>query len=183
MTRPTARRIAAFMLGVLMMPGPGFATTVAASAQLAPSSVNLVAWPRMSARDFGCYMEKTFGHRDKRFNCAMKRYSNQGDPCKNTRAYYEGPTFPDSLAARVHPLATHVELSWEHGELQQVSVTLRGTFAEPIARRAFGLPDAQAASLPVNVMSTDIQQPGKGFTDVSLTGFDHMGAGDVDCGG
>ena len=174
----------------------------ALGADLAPASVNVLVWPRMSSSEFDCYMEKTLGHRDKRFNCALKGYKNQGDPCNKTDAYVEGPAFPASLAARIHPLATQVQLSWEHGELQQVTLLLKGTFSEVEVRNAFKLPraegymlsEAEQWSLPGNIMNFDVQyesvdsSPGKrpgdrssGLTSVMLTGFDHMGAGDVDC--
>lgn len=165
-------------------------THQALAADLPPASVDVLAWPRLSSSAFGCYLEKTLGHRDKRFNCALKGYENQGDPCTNAAAYAEGPEFPARLAARVHPLAKDVELSWEHGELQQVTLVLKGTFNEVEVRRAFKLPRAEAYSLseaeqgalPENIMDTSVQaDPSNGLTLVMLTGFDHMGAGDVDC--
>ncbi len=168
-----------------------------------PPNVNVLAWPRMSSSEFGCYMEQTLGHQDKRFNCSLKNYENQGDPCTNTDAYYEGPILPANLATRVHPLAREIELSWEHGELQQVTVTLEGTLSEAEVRNAFELPLATnhpspetAQRLPENVMDAQVEyplepinsSPGKlpgtpspGLTSIVLTGFDHMGAGDVDC--
>lgn len=168
-----------------------------------PPGVNVLAWPRMPSSEFGCYMEKTLGHRDKRFNCSLKRYRNQGDPCKNPDTYNEGPLFPASLAARIHPLATQVQLNWEHGELQQVTVTLKGTLNEVQLRKAFELPRAGDASpeaeqqlLPKNIMDAHIEHslepsnssleihpsdPSLGLTSVTLVGFEHMGAGDVDC--
>lgn len=159
-------------------------------ADLPPASVDVLAWPRMSSSEFGCYMEKTLGHRDQRFNCALKGYENQGDPCTNTDAYEEGPIFPVSLAARIHPLAKDVQLSWEHGELQQVTIVLKGTLDEVEVRNAFKLPRAEAfklseaeqGALPGNIMDSSVQgDPSTGLTSVMLTGFDHMGAGDVDC--
>lgn len=165
-------------------------THQALAADLPPASVDVLAWPRLSSSVFGCYMEKTLGHRDPRFNCALKGYDNQGDPCTNPTAYEEGPDFPARLAARVHPLAKDVELSWEHGELQQVTIVLQGMFDEVEVRKAFKLPRAEAytlteaeqGALPENIMDTSVQaDPSNGLTSVTLTGFDHMGAGDVDC--
>jgi len=174
----------------------------ALGADLAPPDINVLAWPRMSSSEFGCYMEKTLGHRDKRFNCALKGYENQGDPCNNPDAYEEGPDFPASLAARIHPLATQVQLNWEHGELQQVTIMLKGILNEVEVRKAFKLPategcklsETERRSLPANIMDTNVQfetinsslgknpaDSSQGLTSVVLTGFDHMGAGDVDC--
>lgn len=169
-------------------------------------TVDVRAWPRMTSPTFGCYVETTFGYRDKSFNCALKKYRNTGDACKNTTAYYEGPAFPDRLAASVHPLATKVELDWEQGRLQMVTVTLKGTWNEADVRKAFGLPRAEGSKLteaelrsePGNLMDTSVQysssaldeslakrasNPARGTTAVMLYGFDHMGGGDVDCGG
>lgn len=169
-------------------------------------TVDVRAWPRMTSPTFGCYVETTFGYRDKRFNCALKKYRNTGDACRNTKAYYEGPAFPDRLAASVHPLATKVELDWEQGRLQMVTVTLKGTWNEADVRKAFGLPRAEGSKLteaelrsePGNLMDTSVQypssaldeslakrasNPARGTTAVMLYGFDHMGGGDVDCGG
>ncbi|WP_423763014.1 hypothetical protein [Burkholderia sp. NLJ2] len=177
----------------------------ASDAGLARPAVDIRAWPRMTSPKFGCYVETTFDYRDKRFNCTLKKYRNAGDACKNTKAYYEGPAFPDRLAARVHPLATKVELDWEHGDLQMVTVTLKGTWNEADVRKAFGLPRAEGRKLteaelrkqPDNLMDTSIQYPSSptdnslgrrpsdpahGTTAVMLYGFDHMGAGDVECG-
>ena len=166
--------------------------TKASGTELAPASINVLTWPRMSVSDFGCFMEKNLDNRDKRFNCALKGYKNKRDACSNTRAYDEGPAFPKALAAKVHPFATDVELHWEHGDLQQVVITLKGTFSEQEARRAFRLPVASAykldaahihADVPENVIDTDVQHPGGDQTVVMITGFDHMGAGDVGCSG
>jgi hypothetical protein len=146
--------------------------------------VNIMSWPRMNAASFRCYMERTIGYRDKRFNCSLTHYRNAGDPCKNTDAYYEGPVFPNAFATKIHPLASDVVLSWEHGELQDVSITLDGTFSDQAVRKAFTLPPAQGNAYPTfNVMRVDIDHSHPGKTVLSLTGFDHQGAGDVDCGG
>ena len=174
-------------------------------AALPKPTVDIRAWPRMPSPAFGCTLEKTFDYRDKRFNCMLKKYRNTGDACRNTTAYYEGPAFPDRLAARVHPLATKVDLDWEHGDLQMVTVMLKGTWNEADVRKAFGLPRAEGRKLteaelrkqPANLMDTSIQYPSSpvddglgrrpsdpahGTTAVMLYGFDHMGAGDVECG-
>ncbi|MBE2969135.1 hypothetical protein IMT09_13610 [Burkholderia cepacia] len=195
------------VLAVLVAAVPLLAAANPSSGTPLPkSSVDVRAWPRMASPKFGCYVETTFGYRDKRFNCALKKYRNTGDACGNTKAYYEGPVFPDRLAASVHPLATKVELDWEHGDLQMVTVTLKGTWNEADVRKAFGLPraearqltDAELRSAPGNLMDTSVQypsspldeslakrpsNPARGTTAVMLYGFDHMGAGDADCGG
>jgi hypothetical protein len=195
------------VLAVLVTAVPLLAAANPSSGTPLPKpTVDVRAWPRMTSPKFGCYVETTFGYRDKRFNCALKKYRNTGDACKNTTAYYEGPAFPDRLAASVHPLATKVELDWEQGRLQMVTVTLKGTWNEADVRKAFGLPRAEGSKLteaelrtePGNLMDTSVQYPSapldqslakrpstpaRGTTAVMLYGFDHMGGGDVDCGG
>ncbi|HGL6715524.1 hypothetical protein NTJ56_27005 [Burkholderia contaminans] len=195
------------VLAVLVAAVPLLAAANPSSGTPVPKpTVDVRAWPRMTSPTFGCYVETTFGYRDKRFNCALKKYRNTGDACKNTKAYYEGPAFPDRLAASVHPLATKVELDWEQGRLQMVTVTLKGTWNEADVRKAFGLPRAEGSKLteaelrsgPGNLMDTSVQypssaldeslakrasNPARGTTAVMLYGFDHMGGGDVDCGG
>ncbi|CAB3968690.1 hypothetical protein BCO9919_03373 [Burkholderia cenocepacia] len=195
------------VLAVLVAAVPLLAAANPSSGTLLPKpTADIRALPRMTSPKFGCYVETSFGYRDKRFNCALKQYRNTGDACKNTKAYYEGPAFPDRLAASVHPLATKVDLDWEQGRLQMVTVTLKGTWNEADVRKAFGLPRAEGSKLteaelrsePGNLMDTSVQypsspldeslakrpsNPARGTTAVMLYGFDHMGGGDVDCGG
>ena len=182
-----------WIAATLMAMAPLGAAGAVENSTLAAPSVDVLAWPRMSSPAFGCYMEKALKHRDARFNCSLKGYRNQGDVCQKPDAYEEGPAFPASLASAVHPQATRVELSWEHGDLQAVSITLKGTWSEADVRRAFHLPRAAAFQLsvaeqkahawPQNIMDTDVQYPTPGETAVTLTGFDHTGAGDVGCDG
>lgn len=161
------------------------------AAVLAPPGMDVLAWPRMTSTSFGCLMEKQLSHRDAHFNCGLHGYRNRGDACGNPDVYYEGPAFPADRARAVHPLASAVELSWEHGDLQAVTITLKGIWPEAQVRTAFRLPRASgdhlsAAELdahawPANIMDTDVQYPSKDETAVTLTGFDHMGAADVGC--
>jgi hypothetical protein len=142
------------------------------------SKHDLLTWPRSGAAAFGCFIEKAFGSKDRRFNCALKRYRNRGDPCKNTKAYHEGPVFPPGKAAEVHPLAREIRLVWEHGDLQEVQVTLGKRLGEDEVRKAFRLPKDR---LPAQLTRISIQQCSKLATCILLEGFDHMGAGEVDC--
>jgi hypothetical protein len=141
---------------------------------------DLLTWPRASADKFGCYMEKSLGYRDPRFNCGLKGYKNVGDPCENTKAYYEGPQFPERPGI-LQPLVMGVQLSWEQGRLQQFTITLMGRMTEKQARQVLNLPPPEIEDLPPNVMGIDVQYPSDVTTAVSVTTFDHMGAGDVEC--
>lgn len=137
-------------------------------------------WPRMRADRFGCFMERELGVRDKRFNCSTKGYENKGDPCKNTEAYYEGPALPDSVLDKLDPGLTTVELAWEHGELQAATLTFDGVLTQAEAFERAGLPPT-GQPLPQNVQSAKVEACSKATTCLTLTGFDHQGAGDVEC--
>ena len=148
------------------------------AADLPPATMNILDWPRLTSPAFGCLMEKTFRHRDPRFNCDTKSV-DPGDPCVKTREYYQGPEFPKALAARIHPLATDVRLDFEHGDLRVVAITLKGKFSESDVLKAFNLSD-DGRRRP-NIMSVTVQDCSLVGTCLLLTGFDHMGAADVDC--
>ena len=144
------------------------------------SRKDVLSWPRTKADKFGCFLEKSFGYRDRKFNCGLTGYINQGDPCKNFEAYYEGPKFPSEKANLVHPLIQSIELSWEHGDLQAVDITLNKKLDEQEVRKQFNLPKNDNHSRP-NIRSISIQQCSLKATCLIIQGFDHMGAGDVDC--
>jgi hypothetical protein len=149
----------------------------------AEAQPNILKWPRMQANDFGCYLEQTFGVKDKKFNCSLKRYVNRGDACKRVEAYHEGPVFPRAVAGRIHPAVKDVELSWEHGQLQSLSLTFDRTLSRGEIVKLFALP--KSFSYPKeypNVMSIDIQECSLKANCLVIDGFEHMGAGDVDCG-
>ena len=139
-----------------------------------------LAWPRMRADRFGCFMERELGVVDKRFNCATKGYENKGDPCKETEAYVEGPAIPDSVLGKLDPGLTTVELAWEHGELQAATLTFDGVLTQAEAFERAGLPPT-GKPLPENIQSAHVQACSKATTCLTLVGFDHVGAGDVDC--
>ena len=139
----------------------------------APVKVNILSWPQMAVDDFGCMMEQTFGHRDERFNCDLKSYENKGDPCYNTDEYYEGPSFPQHIVKKVHPRLEEIVLSWEGGELQHLRLIFDEEFTEAEILNAFEIrPD----KLPDNIYDLNLN----GY-HISLSGFDHMGAGEADC--
>ena len=160
---------AAALLVVLLTAAPVSATS---------SKPDVLSWPRMRADHFGCMLEKSLGHRDARFNCALKHYENHGDPCHHVDAYVEGPEFPDALASKVAPDVKHIELSWEHGELQSVTFYFGKHLSKAEVLERLRIP----AKLPENIESVDLQACSKEGPCLTLVGFDHQGAGDVDCG-
>lgn len=132
----------------------------------------ITTWPKASVADFGCFLEKQFSYKDEKFNCGLKKYVNKGDPCLNTTEYYEGPKFPAKLAAKINSKIESVDLIWEHGLLQSVALTLNAKYPEKEIRKLFNLPT-----------SAQVDECSKKNTCVTLTGFDHMGAGDTECPG
>jgi hypothetical protein len=140
------------------------------------AAIDVRTWPRMRADALGCLLEKELDHHDKRFNCALKDYKNKGDPCKATTAYYEGPEFPQDKAQAIHRLVHGIRLQWEHGEARAVSVSLAGAPNDDFILRLFALNPQ-----PQNIADVSIQDCGNNMRCLRLTGFDHMGAGDVDC--
>jgi len=133
---------------------------------------DITTWPKASVSDFGCFLEKQFGHKDDKFNCGLKKYVNKGDPCLNTTEYYEGPKFPAKLAEKINAKIESVDLIWEHGLLQSVSLTLNAKYPEKEVRKLFKL-----------AKTAQVDDCSKKNTCVTLTGFDHMGAGDSECPG
>jgi hypothetical protein len=143
----------------------------------AVEKINIMKWTRMSANKFGCYLEKSFNHKDKKFNCSLVKYKNKGDPCKNVKAYYEGPSFPSSSVQKIHPKAESVTLSWEHGVLQGVTIYFKNGITESEIERYFKITDD--VNYPANyknIMSIDTTSG-----VLSIQGFDHIGAADVEC--
>ena len=152
----------------------------AVAQDLAPFKVDLKDWPRRSVGDIGCALEK-LGHRDPVFNCSLRNYRSYDNPCGDGKRYYEGPVVPAALLPRVHPRATGLALSFEHGDLQGLLLTLEGEYSPAQVWTALGLPGRTEAAFTTQYGVAWSVDSGGGRTSVSLQGFDHMGAGDVDC--
>lgn len=144
---------------------------------------DIVTWPRMRADTFGCYLEEKFGIRDDKFNCALKDYTPSGSSCdENAAAYYEGPRIPDSVAPTIHPLLDSIELNWEHGELQSLTLRCKKRLSQASLREMFSLPSS--LSYPKehpNIVSIAFEECRKNASCLTLVGFEHQGAADVEC--
>jgi hypothetical protein len=110
-----------------------------ASATAPGPRLDLAAWTRMSPAAFGCWMERTLGHRDERFDCAARREVADADACSDPDAYYDGPEFPPALAPRLHPLLRRVDLAWEHGALQAATFAFAPEVRDADMARLLGL--------------------------------------------
>jgi hypothetical protein len=140
----------------------------------------VLAWFKMNPAEFGCYLQKTFGVRDKKWNCDIKEFKAGGDPCKNTAAYYVGPKFPKKLIKKLSARLSGLQMSWEHGALQNISLDFDSKVAEADARRLFGLP---ATGAPAEFSYIEMQDCSKDHSCLIIEKFEHMGAGEADCGG
>ncbi len=155
--------------------------------QPALEPTNILTWPRAATEKFGCMLEKDFEARPPRFNCSLRNYVNRGNPCTATEAYYEGPTFPADKAQKVLPQLERIDVAHEGGRVQSVTLILKQRQTQTAIRAMLGLPLSPRMPLPANIMSVDIQgcRP-DGASQICnvvlLQGFDHMGAGDVECG-
>jgi hypothetical protein len=131
-------------------------------------------------------LEQSFGGQSQRFGCAVKDYVNRGNPCTAPDAYYEGPRLPTDLAGRLSPLLQSIDVKYEAGKVQSVTLFFAARHTESAIRAAFGLPPA-GASLPANLVALDIDGcrpdgPTQICNIVLLEGFQHQGAGDGACG-
>jgi hypothetical protein len=142
------------------------------------AEVAVLDWFKMNPAQFGCYLQKTFGVRDRKWNCNLRKPIATGDPCENTKSYYAGPEFPQQLVKKINPRLDGVHLAWEHGKQQAVALLFTSKVAEAEARAMFGLPQT---GVPPNLMSVDHQDCSPNSTCLLIQMFDHMGAGEVDC--
>ncbi|WP_426102133.1 hypothetical protein [Massilia sp. TSP1-1-2] len=156
----------------------GFAT-----GNVAVAHHKLLTWPGMNPVQFGCYVEKTFGVRDKRFNCSAKPYVAGGNPCTAADAYEEGPAFPDAAAAKIHPDIKTIDLSWEHGDLQQISVDFKRKLSRKEIATILSLPENfEVPQEKMKFIRIYIQECSSDGSCLGIQMFDHQGAGDIDCG-
>lgn len=135
--------------------------------------IDVQEWPRMPAHEFGCMLETLFGYKDPYFNCSLKDYENHGDPCVNFEEYYEGPEFPEHLVKKINPKLKSIQLSWEFGQLQSVWFIFENKLSVEQIYAEFGI---DPNSFPDNIYA---MFPSEG--SLQLDGFEHMGAGDLDC--
>jgi hypothetical protein len=148
---------------------------------------NVLTWPRAPVDKFGCMLERDFETRDAKFNCSLRNYMHVSNVCDPDSPYYEGPEFPAGKASKVLEQFEDVRVAHEHGEVQSVTVVLKQRLTQTAIRALLGLPASPRAALPPNIVSIDIQgcrpDGASQICNVALIqGFDHMGAGDVDCG-
>ena len=110
-----------------------------------------VTWLRKSPVEISCILESELGYKDKVFNCGHKNYVNKGDPCKNTKEYYEGLHIPDYLAPHIYPFIKTISLAFEHGNLQDLRIEFKDSISIDQIKQIFGLP-RDRKHFPDNIM-------------------------------
>jgi len=142
------------------------------------SDVNLPAWFEMSPGDFGCYLERAFGVRDKKWGCTAPVQEVSDDPCSDLAGYRAGPEFPSKVVKKVHAKLQNITLSWEHGALQSVTLTFAGAETDEDARAIFRLPrDNKSTALA----SIAFQECGKKKSCLVLQKFERTDIGEAGC--
>ena len=147
----------------------------------------MLTWPRASVDRFGCMLERDFDTRHPRFNCSLRNYVNRRRCLRGNRCLLRRPGIPADKADKVLPQIDRIEIANAHGQVQAVTFILKQRQTQTAIRALLGLPSSPRATLPANISSVDIQgcRP-DGASQICnvvlIQGFDHMGAGDVDCG-
>lgn len=148
----------------------------------------LLTWLRKSPVEINCMLQSQLHYQDRRFKCGTN-YVNKGDPCKKTKEYYEGIQIPDSLAVKIHPLFKSISLSFEHGDLQLLIIEFKDSMSIGRIKSMFALP-AEQIDFPDNLIYIDYADgesapfkthDEKYTNSLMIVGFEHLGAGDVDC--
>lgn len=165
--------------------GSGFGTMSVHADEMTPKArYDVLSWPRMSVDAFGCLLEKEFGYRDPHFNCSLKDYENNGDPCKSPKVFNEGPVFPESKVGMIHELIDSLQVSYEHGEVQSVWITMKKPLSRNTFIRIFDLPNPLDMNRP-NVTEVDIVKcsilPEAMFKCLNITGFRPVAQCGPDC--
>jgi len=149
----------------------------------------LLTWARKTPVEIGCMLEKEFSYRDSVFNCDYKNYVNKGDPCKKTDEYYEGLKFPIEWASKIDRSIKDITFDFEHGNLREITIMFQDSLLKNQIIQKFNLPLART-NFPDNIMDIGYgenifskEKPiNQNYTKwLTITGFEHMGAGDVDC--
>lgn len=153
------------------------------------SEYPLITWLRKSPVEISCMLESQLGYIDPVFKCGNKNYVNKGDPCKKTKEYYEGLQIPDNVAFHIYPLFKTITLAFEHGNLQDLSIEFNDSMTIDKIKELFNLP-SERNKFPDNIMyiwygeniSASNKPTDPKYTRwLTIVGFDHLGAGDVDC--
>ena len=109
----------------------------AGGSALVRAKLDLAAWLRMRPSEFGCWMERSFGHRDAAWNCSTPERPIASDPCRE--GFDDGPAVPPEVARAIHPLLREVEVAWEGGALQSARFHFDPGISEADQARVLGV--------------------------------------------
>ena len=135
------------------------------------ANVDVWQWSDKNPVQLGCEFAKKYGYKHAKFNCKTKDYKNEGDPCDKTKLYYEGPQFPSTQKAKIHPDLKAIQLFWEHGQLQSIDISLHKEHSFAELQKTFPKLTADQIKMGENPKTTD-------FT---VKFFEHVGAEQVKC--
>ena len=148
----------------------------------------LVSFLRKSTVEVGCIFEQELNYRDSVFNCSNKNYVNNGGPCENTEEYYKGFQIADSIAHKIHPLIKGIDMQFEGGNLREITFNLSDSITKSKAKEVFNLPsdtthleNITTIMYGENISACDKPVNPEYTKWISIVGFDHQGAGDVEC--
>src|SRR5690606_16040310 len=149
----------------------------------------LITLLRKTPPEIGCILESKLKYKDSIYNCSNKNYVNPGNPCGSDNQYYKGIKIPDSIARKIHSKFKSIELSFEHGNLQELSIVFKDSLRKTDILNTFKLPK-EKTEFPENIINISYGE--NVFSKMkpldtlytrwlSITGFDHIGAGELDC--
>nr|QLH55415.1 leucine-rich repeat protein [Archangium gephyra] len=111
-----------------------------------PANPAVLKWLGMPVHDFGCLLQKSFGHRDSRFNCSTTASWLKSRSCADP-SFFNGPTFPTGKSSRIHRRVKGVEVNYEGGRVSALTIKLDKRLSDNDVRHIFGL----SRSLPSNI--------------------------------
>lgn len=147
-------------------------------------------WLRQPVEKFTCTLAKDYGYEDPKFKCG-KKPSKKPDP--RNESWYEGPVFPKDKVKGIHSLLSDLEIEWEHGDIRTLTFTFERELSVQTVQRMFNLPrtkedwktyydniyDINYGNLTEDQLRTkDLDL--LFVKSLTLIGFEHMGAGDIE---
>ena len=140
-------------------------------------SIPVSDWPNMAIEKFGCYIEREFGVKPKKFNCDIKGYTPQKDVCADEKAYYEGLEFPEERVKVVSNSLKDIQIIFEHGNIQQVSFEFPLDVKKPDAINALKI----SRPLPKNIIKATYEKCSNTSNCLKLVGFEHLSREQANC--
>jgi hypothetical protein len=158
---------AAFALALLLAAGKPPREIVTAA--------KILDWLTLDPPHLGCTLQKGFGAKDPKWNCALKTWAPSGDFCKNPREFAAGLQIADATATKIHPLLKSVKLAWENGAIQSMVFEFSEKVSETQARRMLKLP-APGTPLPPGILQIGTGECTREGSCLTLKAFERTSA-------